>query len=72
MSVRTDFDTEAERVEHFEAERRAEREREGQRNRAALVQRIIDGMGYSRAKAERLAAKMLGERARDPLAGRFG
>ncbi len=71
MSVRGDFETEAERLAHFEAERADAATRQRQENRTALVRRLRDGMGYSAAKAERLAAKMLGERARDPLAGRF-
>lgn len=65
------YRTEAERLAHFEAEAANERTRERQASRDALVRRIVDGMGYSRAKAERIAARMLGERARDPLAGRL-
>lgn len=71
MSHPTDFETEAEREGYFAAERITEQARERAGNREAVVRQIMSGMGYGRAKAERLAAKMLGERPRDPLAGRM-
>lgn len=66
-----DFATEAERLAHFEGERAADVVAERRQGREALVRQIMNGMGYGRAKAERLAAKMLGGRPRDPLAGRM-
>jgi len=65
-----DFKTERERLDAAEIARAEDARRERDRNHEQLVDSIVRGMGYSRAKAERIAASMLGRRARDPLAGR--
>jgi hypothetical protein len=65
-----EFKTERERLDAAEAARVEEAAAERGRNHEHLVDSIARGMGYSRAKAERIAARMLGGRARDPLAGR--